>query len=304
MKRYNPFGNLDAIETSNPDEWRINCPFCIKSGKGEDDKQHLYVNVSKGLFNCFRCGSKGTIGQLLKYGIHGKAKGPSPEFDKLRERINKVYKRPELKTFDLDQISWKLDKDTPIAFKYMLDRGFSEQEIRKYDLRVGKSYVVNEETGETVKKWAGRVIFPFYDNGQVVYLVGRAYCGKEPKYINSKGDKSQIIYGIDNIKDRTCILCEGIISAIAAERITNVSAVSMLGKTATNFQLSRLREQCDIAYACLDGGVEKIEKTKLNLRLLSFGFKVAEISLPGEKDPDELGSDFKQFFDEARWVYF
>ena len=45
-------------------ETRYNCPFCILIGKPPDTKGHLYVNWSKGVYHCFRCGAKGRAAQL------------------------------------------------------------------------------------------------------------------------------------------------------------------------------------------------------------------------------------------------
>lgn len=45
-------------------ETRYNCPFCILIGKTPDTKGHLYVNWSKGVYHCFRCGASGKTTQL------------------------------------------------------------------------------------------------------------------------------------------------------------------------------------------------------------------------------------------------
>lgn len=45
-------------------ETRYNCPFCVLIGKPPDTKGHLYVNWSKGVYHCFRCGAKGRTTQL------------------------------------------------------------------------------------------------------------------------------------------------------------------------------------------------------------------------------------------------
>ncbi|MGI9951425.1 CHC2 zinc finger domain-containing protein [Moorellaceae bacterium AZ2] len=44
-----------------PGEHRANCPFC----PGGDRGRHLYLNATKGTFNCFRCGARGGVLSFL-----------------------------------------------------------------------------------------------------------------------------------------------------------------------------------------------------------------------------------------------
>lgn len=296
----NTKGFGDFIDVPNrPDEIRINCPFCVSNGRSADENHHCYVNTKKGLFNCFRCEARGSTNRLQgKYGLLQKI---SHDLDSVKDRIKKMTNWKKTKTIDLSEFSRPLTIErTPIAWKYMRDRGFSADEIVRYDLRVGRM-VVDETTGKEMYRWANRIIFPFYDSGNVVFVVARTYTGKTPKYINSLGSKSLVVYGIDDIKDRT-ILCEGIISAIAAERNTNIPSVSVLGKTITRLQMSKLRSRCKKVYVCLDGDCTRREKNLLNRQLIATGFEVWEINLPKGKDPDDLGPQFKAYFRRARRV--
>lgn len=293
----------DVRTTANPNEVRINCPFCPGKGKGEDSKYHLYVNTTKGRFICFRCDERGTLNRLRNIARFALPTASSPAFDKLREKINSIGHIETPTEFDLDLISKPISPEvTPIAWNYMKVRGFTPEECDKYGLRVGQAYEDPKEE-KLVLRWKGRVIFPFYDKGEVVFLVGRSYTDREPKYINSMGDKAQVVYGIDRIQGDKCMLCEGIISAIAAERSSGMCAVSVLGKTATDFQLSKLRSKCKKIWVCLDGDVSRRERDKLNLQLLTFGFNVYEILLPDETDPDDLKDDFPKYLHSARKVY-
>lgn len=293
------FDSKAIIKTSNPDEIRVNCIFCHTRGKEADTKGHMYCNLKKGLFNCFRCGAKGPLSRLkdtLSLGLSV----PSVNLSDLKSKINKLFRRKQSPRFDLDLYSWPIDeKSTPIAYKYMIERGFSESELDEYKIRVGREF--EDEKGELVRRWAGRIIFPFFENSEINYLVGRAYDGGQPKYINTTGDKDAVVFGIDQV-DGQAILCEGIISAIAAQRTVKVPAVAVLGKTIKDHQLLKLRCRTDKLYVSMDGDVTRDEKNKLNHKLLKAGFEVYEINLPNGSDPDDLKDEYKRHFDSARRV--
>jgi len=145
------------------------------------------------------------------------------------------------------------------------------------------------------------VIFPFLEAGKPMFLVGRSYDGKDPKYLNSTDRrKDSYVYGIDGVQG-TAILCEGIISALAAERHTGIPGVSMLGYYATPTQLMKLRTRVHTLYVCLDGGVQEDVVKRLKKQLAEFGFtNLYMIQLEGKDDPDELDAEvFTQYFREA-----
>lgn len=293
------FDSKSVVKTSNPDEIRVNCVFCHTRGKDVDTKAHMYCNLKKGLFNCFRCGAKGPLSRLkdtLALGLSV----PTVNLGDLKSKIDKLFRRKQSPRFELEMYSWPIDKKvTPIAYKYMIERGFTEEEMKEYQICVGKDF--DDEKGDLVRRWSGRIIFPFTENGEVVYLVGRAYDGGQPKYINTSGDKDAVVFGIDKV-DGEAILCEGIISAIAAQRTMGIPAVAVLGKTIKDHQLLKLRCRTDKLYVSMDGDVTREEKTKLNHKLLKAGFEIWEINLPNGLDPDDAGPEYKKYFNEAQRV--
>lgn len=289
-------------------EVSINCMFCLDKLGSPDSKQHLYINVKKGLYNCFRCGSKG---HLTASGIQGfkilaeQISEKDETLDNLRSRISNLHTHHKDELIDLNEISYPLSKEgTPIAQEYITKRGFTEEEIEKFHLRVGKNY--KDKEGKDNHRWCGRILFPFIDEG-VKYIVGRSYTGKEPKYSNTNTPKNLIVYGLEFVENE-CILCEGIISAIAAYRYTGVPGISCLGKTPSNLQLTKIRSKCDTIYYSLDGDVTKEERHNVLRQLFNLGFKVFEVKIPlielpnGEKikDPDDFKEEYLKFFKEAK----
>jgi DNA primase len=204
-----------------------------------------------------------------------------------------------VESINLDQISWPVvATETPVAYEYLRTRGFSDEDIQKYNLRVGRPFQAPE--GYEVKKWSGRVLFPVMEGGACRYVVGRTVNGGNPKYVNSTASKSTVVFNLDNVSGDECIICEGIISSIAAQRATGVPAVALLGKVATGYQLSKIRSKCNTVYVSLDGDVQDQERMDLAKLLYRMGFKVFYIDLPADKDPDDLKDGYLEYFKRAR----
>lgn len=156
-----------------------------------------------------------------------------------------------------------------------------------------------------VRRWSGRVIFPYLDRKRrVTYLVGRSYDNASPKYLNSYGDKSVTLYGVENV-DGLAIVCEGLISKINAERTSGIPSVCTLGKMPSHFQLHLLRKAARDVMVCLDGTKDVTDRLRhrINRMYLSSGFKVWEIKLPLGRDPDDCKDDFPKFVRRARRVF-
>ena len=293
---------------SNKSEYSANCPFCPDK-VGKEDKDHtLGFNTQKRVYHCFRCGTSGKLGSGKGASLFQESEddfAPDSSIDTLRDRLGKVgtVEEKNVVALDLDEFSWPLTKrSTPIAYDYMItQRGFTQELIDRFQLRVGKEFETIGFKGEPYlsTKWCGRVIFPYFEDGLPIFATGRAYVDKEPKYLNSTGPKSRVLYGIERVKNRECILCEGIISAIAAEKATGIPAVAMLGKTATSPQLDRLRNVVDKVWLSLDGEVSNYEWRRSVRALVSRGFATYEVRIPNGTDPDDLKDEYKAYFDKA-----
>lgn len=293
---------IDFIQgPAGKNEIFVNCPFCEKRGKGSDTKYHLGVNTTKGVYHCFRCDAAGRLKDVRELAMLAPV-DPSRDLDAIRFKLKNMFESSTPKDVDLDEISWALDSGTPMAYKYMIDRGFTPQDIIKYNLRVGRPYFDYDQNKE-INKYSGRIIFPFMSEGKCVYFCARSINGGEPKYLNSEGSKSFLVYNIDNVVNE-CIICEGVISSIAAERATGVPCVAILGKAMSLFQLTRIRSKCNKVYLSLDGDTGE-ESAKLLKRLVSKFDEVYYVKLPNEpnrKDPDQIGTEYKEFFQKAERI--
>ena len=189
-----------------PGEYRCICPAC-----GHDT---FYYNTKTRFFCCFResCGIKGKFRDSDEESTFT----PSQSLLELKDSVSKLFvPKEEVHEIDLDLFSDPLNentiKDYVFVYYYIKKRKFTLEDIDKYHIRVGKSYY-DKQAEKTVNKWKGRIIFPFFEDGIPVYAIGRSYNDMLPKYLNTDGEKSVIVYNIDQIKDRTCIVCEGLIS--------------------------------------------------------------------------------------------
>jgi hypothetical protein len=283
-------------------EFYICCPFCVKLGKSPDTGYRLGFNIKKNLYHCYRCESRGKLKDIAELGllVHYTS---NPSLDELQETIKDMMdnsKKTEFVSYDLEKMSWPIDPvETEVAYRYMLTRGYSPEELIRYKVRVGKSYL---EGAKTIKRWSGRIVFPFFYRDKCIYMVGRAYTGKEPKYINPDAPKGLIVYGIDEVKGKTVILCEGIISAHSAERATGISAVAVLGKDPLDLQLQRIRDKCEVIYLSFDGDVDPAKKARVFKRLMSFGFQIWDVELPNGQDPDSLKDQYSLYFQNAKKI--
>jgi len=295
--------NIDYKETNRPDEFRINCPFCAQIGD-PDYKFRCYINSTKGCWNCFNCGSSGGLAKLRRFINLGPESAPITEIPELRNRLNSMFKQKKIAEFNLDTISWPVDHEiSPKSFQYMTEvRGFTTEEIERYCIRAGRTY--KDTNGELVRRYSGRVLFPFFENKKVVFVVGRSYNGTEPKYLNSVGSKDHVVYGIDNVEGEA-IFCEGIISSIAAERVSGIPAISCLGKSLSQSQVAKIQRCCKKVYVCLDGTIDVTQRvrSKINRIFIKAGIEVHEIILPEGYDPDDLGLRFADYLKQARRVH-
>lgn len=285
----------------DPNEWRICCPFCIHRGHSEDTEYKCHINTEKLFYHCFRCEIKGRLNKEYQE-ITSCLRKPQSLGD-LRLKAETLFHKEITIDYQLDisQFSMELDeKTTPYAFKYLIDRNMTIDEIKKYKICVGKSYT-NEE-GELITMWGGRVIFPFVEDGVPIYAIGRAYTGKKPKYLNSEGSKSNIVYGIDDVKG-VCILCEGVISAIAASRVTGIPAIATLGKSISEIQVAKIRACCKNICLSYDGGVpEKEIRTNLRILLNENFENIWNVTLPKGTDPDDLGLSYLEYYKQAQKI--
>ena len=259
------------------------CPSC--------GKRKFYINIYTGQYICFResCHIRGSIKEK-----DGEILLPEETDSDLMQRAKALFTHQTFSGINLEQFSIPLTKKTsPFGYVYIRERGFTDSDIEKYHIRVGIDFV--DDKGEYCTQWSQRVVFPCYENNLPIYAIGRTFNNRIPKYVNTKLSKSVILYNHENIKDKV-IICEGLLSAIAAERYSGVPAVPLLGTYISDYQAFLVSKAEDI-FISLDGGVDI---SKVHKKLEHYSSNIWYVKMPNGKDPDELKELYTICFKHAK----
>lgn len=277
----------------NGAEKEFHCPFCIDKIGSESGDRKMWVNVATGKTYCFRCQYGASRlrrlfldlnGGSLRYEelalIRGEIEPPSA--DTIHESVLEIIyadadvsdgalkpQRMPDGALSLTQCKW--DKPTvklKRGVRYLSKtRGISLLDAHKFDVHYCP-----------YGRYAGRLIFPVYQNGAQVYFTSR-YCGRhERKSLNPFNDdgyyrRDHCLLNYDNVVGKDVVaIVEGPFDCMAHE-----NAVALLGKRITDTQtklLSVLAEngtkefvvsldpgagkQADEIYSKLTGRVPKV----------------------------------------------
>lgn len=251
---------------------------------------------------------------------------PSDGFDdSLAQKRRKIYEmnREAARFFHECLLSEK----GKTALQYYLDRGYTKKTITRFGLgyapdewrallshlrKKGYSYEdayeanlarKSEKNGKTLffDNFCNRVIVPIIDaRGNVVAFGGRVLDNSKPKYINTADTpvykKSLGVFGLNfakNSKEKSLILVEGYMDAIALHQAGFTNSIACLGTALTGEMahlLSRYADEILLAYDNDEAGQKATERAMKVFS--SIGMKIRVIRLSGGKDPDEILKKF------------
>ena len=130
--------------------------------------------------------------------------------------------------------------------KYLARKGYSEEVILESGLAVQR-----ENKSGSYDRFRKRIIFPiFHMNGKIIGFGGRNLDNSLPKYINSPETliykKGESLYGLhiakDKIKtDNYCIVMEGYIDVVTAQKFGFRNSLASLGTALTEKQLRLIK---------------------------------------------------------------
>jgi DNA primase len=241
----------------------------------------LGLNVETGAGHCFNCGwsARGTAILQLQRALR---------LGEITEKVQ-VKKKPatKLKLPQGYEVLHAGDKDywSRKAHRYAKKRGISDRQIRKYGIGF-----------TTVGTYRYRIILPVRYRGKLEGIVSRALTDDlEPRYKNSIGEKA--IWGIPAVRARTAVLVEGVLDALACDRICRrrsdgvrlYDSLAVLGRSLTGRQLDMLRGyEKFILWPDPDrDGMHGFLKMRFGLRDLRAKVEIVKPVADG-KDPDEL----------------
>lgn len=141
--------------------------------------------------------------------------------------------------------------------RFLIKKGFSEQELLKWGL-------LAEKNGKTYDKFRERLMFTIFDHqGDIVGFSGRLVDpeGLGPKYLNSPETivykKSKIVYGLYQAKEAIrhanyVVLVEGNIDILTSHQAGVENIVAPLGTALTLEQLGLIKRYTNTVYFALD----------------------------------------------------
>ena len=210
-----------------------------------DRKYHLGINVDRDFFNCFKTNMTGTVVEFVMQ----LEKCDREEAKKLLgEKTIEDYKRQ----YKLNLAEERQKRLLIEAEKVNLPDGSIELRkkpgmMRAYHFALAK--LGDERLVEAGKfflgtrgNWKDYLIMPYYQQGIIVYYIGRNLDldGKMRYLYPSNKDtgkyKSDFIYNIDNASRKVLIVCEGGFNSIVA------SGIGLGGKTISVRQVEKIVE--------------------------------------------------------------
>ena len=188
---------------------------------------------------------------------------------------------------------WKLGyaPGRDLLCRYLLTRGFSDQELLQADL-VRKS----ERDGNLYDTFRERITFPTWNlNGDVVGFGARALGDQQPKYLNSAEtpvfSKSRVMYGLNRAKrsmarTSTALVVEGYTDVIALHEAGIDEAVATNGVALGESHFELLKRFAERAVLMFDADEAGRGATERGFGMHHrIGLEVLVAPLPSDQDP-------------------
>ena len=262
-------------EWKSPEEYLIKCPYC----GDHKTHNHCYVNVVKGMFICHHCGESGIVERLLMdHGDGEKVEREPGMVEKAR------YEEVDIESFK--KVTGVVSTMDRMALTYLKGRGFTKEEIEKYDVRFSG-----------FGRYFGRVIFPIVEHGENVSFISRSYMKTVyPKYLfphhgETKLTTNECMWGWDSITEEhmRVVLVEGIIDAINVNRFVDHHALALHSKQMGEAQLLKLlRLSRDTHFIVMMDGDAHKDGLKIAKKLKQYGRNVEMSLLAKDEDPGSL----------------
>jgi hypothetical protein len=302
------FGKFRKSKGKSGMEYMVCCPFCITNGEPtKDTKYKLSMNISKGIYRCWRCDE---AGQLRK--IFG-------ELKELENVVPAVHQKPTAIPTNINppgELSYLTDlEDGHPAIEYLTETRavpFDPAEVQNV---FGTRYCHQGKIFGGIYNTTNTLIFPVFLNGVLVGWQSRMLADpnqltdeymtiagfrkdeegewvKPPKYFTSPGfPKGEVVYNWDvAIQTPYLVIVEGVFDAMAI----GPSGIATLGKGVTDRQVANIIDYCGQApnthvIIMLDDDAQD-EAFQLQMRLNCW-VKVTNVLIQGYHDAGDTPRD-------------
>jgi hypothetical protein len=206
------------------DEIYVKCPFCHKRGWGEDTSGHFAINFAKNVAHCVKCDAGvGGVRSWLKSSYSVSLVLPMHELSQDIKRL-KAGLTGEIKSPNFKKQQVLLPNGVVrLKEKHWVDSNPFSESLMKKRISLRES-MMNSLCFAKSGELNGHVVFPFIEDGKVVYYQGRAATkhALTRKYNPSKSKiplgKNSWLYGYDNVKKGSKIyLVEGTLDKISLQ---------------------------------------------------------------------------------------
>jgi len=291
------YSEFDDVLLYGNTDLRVNCPFCVNSGKADDIEHHLYISLVKQVAHCFRCGYKAGWTRLV-VNVTG------CDYHEVSGIVGYDDITPLYRLLEKRQPVQSAPSDMPDDFM-MLDQAIkSDSAAIRANAMLVSTYVMHRLKG--VSNWRtylsqfgiltsngwGKLVMPvergWWQHRHVLYN----YDG--PKYISCSAEKGDRLYNYRALeRNSEVLIAEGIISACHL----GASAVALCGKEATPKQVSRLcKSRVGTFVLCLDSDAR--DETYTLARALFTRGKRVLVRLYTHGDPAECND-----YEELEWNF-
>jgi len=301
------------------------CPF------HDDHNPSFSVNTDGQYFHCFGCGVGGDVFRFLELFEH------KPFMQVLRELGERVGINVQAMTTEGRQalerqraieeilneaLNYYVGKLPPHVEKYLVEtRALKPSTVTRFhigyacgglkahlitkcglqeELCIEAGILKRNPDGSSRDFFRERVVFPFIQHGQVIFLTGRSIDNAEPKYLNLPGP-IRGIFNEEALRENELILVEGIIDCLSlVEKGFNAAALHGLNLQPEYVERLSRNEK---VYICLDGD-EAGRKAAMKIGQL-LGEETRIVGLPEGQDPNDYlrchsAEEFREFLKAAR----
>jgi len=260
---------------------RQRCPFCFERVGSEGSRENVSIDIAKGVYFCWRCGSTGRLNRFSaeKLGVDLNRIIPAFSLDQLDDKPTTSEHLPPGYT---PLYPWSDVRGSFVLrpyIKFLFRRGIKRKQLKQFRLGV----VISPPKD----RWNtnGCIVFPLLDKPNTGYVLRHP---KRSGYRNAKGLARQVCFynGRALRKLDRVYVVEGPLDTIRMDG----HAVGTLGTSVTEDQLDRLAAYRGEVVFAQDGDAWRWSMVLARLLTLR-GHPAKWVRLPSAKDPGDLGYD-------------